>query len=221
MRHLLFLLLATGISLGLSAQKFRPYHAFGFDISINRVSLSTQDPEDKYIGGAGPDLTSSIFGFDAMACYDYGILPWFGISSGLGAGLRGGSGTNYNIGRRNTDYSMHIYYLNLPIKLQIKPAKWFWIEPGVEIKYVLSHQGNGIDTHSSRNSYEFDTFNINWLAVMRFNLFRGISLSLSYHHGLDPIATVTMEDNGQVYSYTSYTDRGLRIGFRYIFNQPR
>ncbi len=123
---------------GLAAQQFRPYHALGLQMGVNVSSLWTEQSAAGEANGekAGDELSAFNPGFDLLAHYDYGLFKWLGVGSGLGLSARGGN-VRSGTGVRNPDKKRDIYYLNIPIRIQLKPAKWFWIEPGIENKIYL------------------------------------------------------------------------------------
>jgi hypothetical protein len=208
MRRFLFTSLLLVVSFHVSAQKFQPYHAFGFEINANVTRLN-QESSSQF----GPDqlFDESSLGFDVLASYDYGFTSWLGLSSGLGLSLRGGAGSSYRVGFVPQTFSRDVFYLNLPLRLQFKPFKFLWIEPGMELNTYLWHSDNNPALfQNDLIPEEFKSFCLNWTAAMRFNLYRGLSLHFGMHRGLSPVYTGRHE----------YTDIGFRLGMRYLFNQP-
>lgn len=208
MSRYLILWLFLGVSFYVSAQNFRPYHAFGFEINANVTRLNQ---ESSSVFGPDQLFDESSLGFDALASYDFGFTSWLGLSSGLGLSMRGGNGSSYRVGYVPQSFSRDVYYLNLPLRLQFKPLKFLWIEPGMEFNTYLWHSDNNSALFQNDIIPDnFRSFCLNWTAALRFHLYRGLSIHLGMHQGISPVSTGRYE----------YTDRGFRLGVRYLFNQP-
>lgn len=214
MKKAIFLVSVMILSSALWAQPFKPYHALGVQVNANYTLLNTE-----WVGSfdaRGVELGEGSLKIDLLASYDYGIMKWLGVSSGIGFSIRGGSAGYYTkTKRRRRD----IYYLNIPVKLQLKPFKFFWIEPGIENKILLGHTDIGFPEPKPHRYRPFDpdhlnTYDITALMVLRFNLLKKLSLSIGYHQALTHTAFVTSELSSAV---TTYEDRGIRIGIRYMF----
>jgi len=212
MQKFFSLFIFATMSLSLSAQKFRPYHAFGFEVNANTNFLS-QVPYESISFSPNPIFINGTLRFDILGSYDYGIFKWLGVSSGLGLSMRGGAGRSYGVGNGSQDYRMDIFYINTPVRLQLKLFKFLWLEPGVEVNTYLWHSDVGypITQYYSANQEKFEPVVLNWTGCMRFNLFRGLSLHLGMHRG---ITTAYWGPSGK------YVDFGYRVGVRYIFDQP-
>lgn len=196
------------------AQRFRPYHAFGVQANANINGLTTRyDGSLQYLPSGQMNATS--LRFDLLASYDYGLLKWLGIGSGIGFSIRGGASESYKTGSKKR---RDIYYLNVPVTLQLKPWKFLWLEPGIETKYFIGYK----DVNYSNEPFpseDINSFDLTATAGLRFNLFTGLSLSAGYHFGLLPVAEVQLDDPF-IYSQTTYKDFGAHVGVRYMFNQP-
>lgn len=201
----------------LSGQRFKPYNAFGAQVNVNSNRFAHTFEGSTSIQ-PGPDFQDNSLRFDILACYDRGFMKWLGLSTGIGFSLRGGAKENV---RRNVTYRRDLYYLNIPVRLQFKPWKFLWIEPGVEALYLLGHSDINFGNNSTGpfDENELNDFEVTAALALRFNLFRGLSLNLGYHRGLTPVAEIETGP-GLPYSKTTYRDVGFHIGVRYMFGQP-
>lgn len=223
--------LATAFFLGIlalpaMAQRFHPYHAFGVEFNLDYNDLTTMydgDLNSEHVEYS--DLTASTLRFDIYGSYDYGMLKWLGISSGLGFSLRGGAAESYRhpnnpVGRRD------LYYLTIPVRLQFKTCHFFWLEPGIEAQYLLGHKDVNFQNDPNDpyplpfNADELHSFNLVGTASMRFNIFRGLSLNAGYHMDLMPVAKIDARSPSDPSATITYKDFGAYIGLRYMFNQP-
>lgn len=202
-------------SVNVKGQNFQPYHAFGIQANLNQSGLYT-DQEGPNVLWPGSNLHSTMVGFDMIGSYDYGMLKWLGVSSGLGFTMRGGAAESYRHQRKST---RRMFYLLVPVKLQFKPWQFFWIEPGIEAQYFLTHSDQGFQ----KPDRPFDPEGINPLNIsgainLRFNFYKGLSLSVGYRRGLTPVAQQASQIGA--FAQTTYTDQGGHLGVRYMFNQP-
>lgn len=202
-------------------QRFRPYHAFGLEAGANYGQMKKESGRANY----GPTLRQYQFNFDILASYDYAPFSWLGISSGLGVSARGGKGFDDHRVSRFASESMRnsksIYYLNIPIKLQIKLG-FVWLEPGVEHKFpfgVNSANDNSGSHVVSLDRTDLKNYHLDANVGGRINFFRGLSLSLGYGWALTPLAY--MEDERYPHLFqTAYYNRYYYLRLRYMFNQP-
>ncbi len=209
----LTLLLILGF-IKLNAQnKFKPYKAYGIEVSLAYTNMTDKDG----ISNApdfGPDLsTKTKFLFDVKANYDYAPLKFIGLSTGAGLSVRGGKGGGFS-GFPPASPELNIFYFNIPVKLQLK-AGFFWIEPGLQTNILIAKS-------EGSSSFEFDRkdlkpINLSYSLIGRFNLSKGISLHLGYERALTPVARV--ESQFQQVGHTYYQISWL-IGFRYMINEP-
>lgn len=229
MKRIFFLLSAFTCIGSLSAQKFRPYHAYGAQINVNSSSLPAEHIGNIGSNKAGEDMRNGKGGFDVFVHYDYGALKWLGVGTGLGYSTRGGSSME-----QYSDGSRSLSYLNVPVRLQIKPWHFLWVEAGAEVLYFLNYKDEGNFNSPEVPILEnvpFDADGINKLTVsfvpaLRFNLFRGLSLNAGYSMGLTKAAEVELSHtaNSNVTTSdrsTSYKNFGVFLGVRYMFNQPK
>lgn len=196
-------------------QRFRAYHAIGAQFNTNYNGFSTRFDGNLNNSPSG-QYNLSTLRLDILASYDYGMLKWLGISTGAGFSLRGGGIESL----RGDDNRRDLYYMNIPVKLQFKPWKVFWIETGVENKLLLGYSDINPPQNGFFDADELRIYNLTSTIGFRFNLFRGLSLNAGYHIGLLPVAEIESEE-GLPYSKTTYKDFGASVGVRYMFNQPK
>tara|TARA_R110002050_G_scaffold300435_1_gene469786 strand:+ start:3503 stop:4147 length:645 start_codon:yes stop_codon:yes gene_type:complete len=206
----IFALILIG-SFGLKAQKFRPYHAFGFEINANSTKLIKEANFISSFGSSNADFDEPVLRFDVLFSFDYGLKKWLGLSTGLGFSLRGGKGGSYRVGYLEQSYRRDLLYLSLPLRMQLKPFNFLWFEPGLEINTYLWRSHEVFAYGSFTNLQEdFKPICVNYTASARFHLHQGLSLHLGIIRGLSPVYTGPFV----------YDDFGLRFGLRFMFNQP-
>ncbi len=208
----------------LHAQRFRPYLAFGPEISYSSSRVHTENELRDWINrNVGRAYDEPIYTLDVYGRMDYGFHRWFGLNTGLGFICRGG-GRGYS----NKAVRQH-FYLSVPLQLQVKPFRNFWLEGGVEGMALLFHRDVNFNvTHYTLEGEEFTgpyhpranrAFMLAWRAGFRVNLFRGLSLGANWYSGLTPMAVVEAE---QEPGYESrLRNYGLSLGVRYMFGQRR
>lgn len=220
MKRTFFLLSIFACLASLSAQRFRPYHAYGVQVNANSSTLATEHTGSNGFIKAGEDMNNSTMGFDVYVHYDYGALKWLGVGTGIGFSKRGGASAE-----RGSDGKRSLSYLNIPVRLQFKPWHFLWVETGVEVLYFLNYKDNGNFGASgvNLNNEPFDAEGINnvslsFVPALRFNLFKGLSLNAGYSIGLNNAAEV--ETSQTITTSTTYKNFSAFVGVRYMFGQP-
>lgn len=216
MRYLLAGCMVLGIGFQLSAQKFKTYHAFGFGAGLNSSCLKTkyENPSMMLL----PDLGDQSIRLDIYGSYDLGLIRWLGIGSGIGLSIRGGATEN----RSTTEKKRRdLYYLNVPLRLQLKPFRFLWIEPGVESMILLGHTDVGYDTpwgtDEPFDNEDLEFYTISGYLGLRINVFKGLSLNAAVSSGLTSVAEAEGSVPGVSATYADFT---YSVGVRYMLNQP-
>lgn len=213
------ILLLTLFSLANSyAQKTKNPHSVCLQFNLGSTALNQSASFGAYPTAAYPDLDELSTRFDLIGQYDYSLTKWLALGTGLGLSLRGGSTSSaenpwgFN-GKRD------IYYINLPFKLQFKPIKFIWIEPGVEVLFKLKHIDNGTYRYPT-GAFPSDQINPVTLTgsfQLRFNLLKRLSLIARSHIGLTDVAKAESINGTTV---TKYRDYGVAFGLCYQITSP-
>lgn len=215
----LFSFIFLFLSYGLVSQNYKPYHSYGVQLNINTSGLSTEQAGGDGLSKAGEDMNAAVVGYDIFLHYDYGVLKWLGVGTGVGYSSRGGrAGDPYF-----SDGERQLSYLNIPVRLQFKPMYYLWIEAGVEMLYFVNYkdEGNFGDPGVSNRPFDADGINnltISFVPAVRLNLFKGLSIVGGYSMGLTNAAQVKI-DQPQSMS-TSYKNYSVFLGMRYMIGQP-
>ncbi len=223
MKKLFTLCLSLALATNLIAQRFRSYHAYGAQFNVNISALQTTHSGNYGHVYVGQNMNSSSVRSDIYFHYDYGMLKWLGVGTGLGISFRGGEmddpvNPQYN-GKRN------LTYLNIPLRVQFKPWHFLWIEPGVELLYKMGYKdegefpSSGIVLGAPFDPDQINSIGVNGMLALRFNIFRGLSLNAGYSIGLTDVAEVEAPSPPYPYIATSYKNWAMFIGLRYMFNQ--
>lgn len=197
----------------LSQNKNRPYSTFGIELNLSRTTLiGNTEKGHRYERPAngGPQLSDWMLLGDVKVNYDYGIHKFLGIGTGFGVSARGGKGLDYFGTTRGTKKIM--FHANIPLKIQLKLG-FFWLEPALQTNVFL---GMYDDTPNRLRPFSLQSSDVKPIYLSgslagRFNLFRGLSVSLGWERWLTPIAE--MDD-------TKYYSLGWVLGFRYMFSEP-
>lgn len=194
-------------------QKFKSYQAYGLqaNVVIGAISAAPYDLPYPY-ESINTDLAGD---FDLIVNYDLGLTKWFGLGSGIGISSR-----SVNSPRDQYKLNKNLYYLNIPVKLQLKMG-FFWLEPGIENRIFLFVKDKSLPANQEEDFMSPSDINIYNLAGTiggRFNLFRGLSLNLGFGLSLTDIARHRLEFQPQ--TTVSFNNMNYFLGVRYMINQP-
>lgn len=208
------------ISFFTNAQRFKPYQTFGIQLNY---SWSYIIVENRNGGGR---VTEGLNTLDIYGNYEVGVNKWLGVSSGLGLICRGAV---FYIYQQKELVTRQIFYASVPLLVQLKPFKGFWLEGGLQANTSLFHRDVGAEssyTNAVGEVYDgpFDAQEINrvtvlWQAGFRVNLYRGLSLFANYYSDIIPMANQPSSNLAQ--NDALYQNYGISFGFRYMFNQPK
>lgn len=208
-------------ALSLPAQKFRPYTAYGFEANLVWTALpGNSEVGQRFTAPAyGPFLAQDLKPLmDVKFSYNYAPLKWLGLGTGAGLSVRGGEGYGPSTVRSIGIAKKTLYYFNIPLRVQLK-AGFFWLEPGLQTNVLLwMNNQNGeytIDLLQQKDCYPVQ---LSASLMGRFNIFRGLSLSIGHERWLTPVAKLEYENNASL--STTYYQLGWVIGLRYMINQP-
>lgn len=215
-------------SFGIQAQRFNSYHSFGIEVNVATSNMEVSKLlVNETNNPAYAPLNEPITTLDVYGKYDFGIRKWLGLSSGLGFICRGGenrvatSGPNFN---QEADKRL-LFYASLPLTLQLKPFKVFWLEAGLLTNFYLFKVDEGyfIDNNGDQTPNHFYEESIkpvvlNWQAGFRVNLYRGLSLNAGYYSSITPLAEEASSLNPAY--VTKLKNYGFQLGIRYMFKQP-
>lgn len=198
--QLFFVLFLICIGFGTFGQRgsFRPYVSFGPELRLNFANIEAHAEgtfSEGRSGSIGP-------GFDAIFTVDYGFIKWLGVSGGVG------------LSSVSTKYWKPYYYVNMPVRLQIKLGP-FWVEPGVENRFFV---GSG-DLDWGLENGEMNTYVLYGSIAGRLKLFRGLSVSVGYSQSLTEVA-YSRHSYIATGANSSYSALAWFVGLRYMFNQP-
>lgn len=110
-----------------------------------------------------------------------------------------------------------MYYLNLPLRAQLKSG-FFWFEPGLQANLLL---GSNNQTNSPLFSEDYiKRFNLTYTLAGRFNLFKGLSLHAGMEGWFTPLPSARAVWPSPSTVVIDYYQFSFIIGGRYMFNQP-
>lgn len=233
MKKVLFTFGFLGCFFVVQAHRFKPYHSFGLQLNYAYSYVFYEvEPQLKYITYIQADrFSGGLHTIDVYAHYNFGFHKWLGASSGLGFINRGAK--NEKSFNNEVEARRDLYYATVPLLLQIKPFRSFWLEGGVELRSLLYYKDEGYENNGSFtnenpdgtlyygpfNTENLERFTLSWQAGFRAQMYHGLSFTMYWQSFLSPIAEqperYEPEHKSVFYNYS------LNMGLSYMFNQPR
>lgn len=227
MKKVHFIVIFIIFSFIANAQRFKPYKTFGVQANY---AWSYIFFDGSYYGERPYAGLNTI---DIYGNYEIGVRKWLGVSSGLGFICRGATFSGNSSYLSNDDgTTRQIFYASVPLLVQLKPFKGFWLEGGLQANTALFHNDVGaVNTYTYSDGETFEgpfnpaglsRFTVLWQAGFRVNLYRGLSLFANFYKDITP--TVKQKPNWFYYPNAEVAlgrNHGISLGFRYMFNQPK
>jgi hypothetical protein len=173
--------------LGFSQKQYKtPVHSMGMEVSW---SSSWLEGFPSNYNDPGYDGSRHLVGFGGSIVIPYQYAPkssFFGLQSGLGFFMWGTTHQSNNSWGRETE---SLYFLGIPMAVQLKVFRPFWVELGVQTNFAVYNtilEAGAWNASNSQPPGSLPFAELQGIFGFRYHVYRSLSFKARVHVGLTP-----------------------------------